>query len=248
MLGIKKRLVWLLFIVAILGYFYRYSPYRVEGLGYYSKIYSHRANSIAKANCAATYFNGFELDLVYDAASHTLDVNHPPTESIGLTFKAYLDGLKTEEQPFMWLDIKNLKPETADSIFNRISTLLANKNFKTSNVLIETKYPEALQLFKKAGFKTSYYLPTQLFKLNKAQLEAKIKTINKHLALDKNLAISSSYEDYPIIAKHFPKRTKYFWTLIGPYRVDKFQQVRAVLKDTTVKVVLFNFKTFKSDR
>ena len=240
----KKQLVWFLFSIVILGYFYRYSPYKIEGLGFYDKIWAHRANTVDKANSAANYFNGFELDLIYNEISNIFDVNHPSTKNINLTFETYLNKIEVEQQPFMWLDIKNLKLENAAQILKRLEMLFSKNNFKRSNILVESRYPDALDMFNALGYKTSYYLPSKLYVKSKEQLSKQITIISSKLKKQPYLAISSTYLDYEVLTKYFPKRTKYIWTLIGPYSVNKFQDVRTVLKDSTVKAVLFNYKTF----
>jgi hypothetical protein len=237
----KKRLVWLLFSIVILGYFYRYSPYKIEGLGCYNKIWAHRANSVDKANSAANYFNGFELDLIYNDTYNTFDVNHTSTKSKGLTFETYLNKIEVEEQPFMWLDIKNLKTDNSTLILKRLEMLFSKNNFKRPKIIVESKYPEALEIFNTLGYKTSYYLPTKLYAKSKEQLSEQITLINSKLKNQPYLAISSAHLDYAILSKYFPNRSKYIWALIGPYSISKFQDVRTVLNDTTVKVVLFNY-------
>ncbi|WP_375238537.1 hypothetical protein, partial [Aurantibacter sp.] len=184
----KKQLVWLLFGVVILGYLYRYSPYKIEGIGYYNKIWAHRANSIDKANSAANYFNGFELDLIYNEISNTFDINHPTTESIGLTFETYLNKIEVNEQPFMWLDIKNLKTDNSALIFKRLDMLFSKNNFKKSKALVESKYPEALEIFNAFGYKTCYYLPTKLYTSSKKELSEQINIIKSKLKKQPYLA------------------------------------------------------------
>ena len=52
---------------------------------YSSKVWAHRVNSIEKYQEARDIFSGIELDLMFDVASNTFDVNHPPAKSINLS-------------------------------------------------------------------------------------------------------------------------------------------------------------------
>src|SRR5690554_3875117 len=208
---------------------YRYSPYKIEYLGYYDKIWAHRVNSEEKLNSALKFFKGVEVDLVYDETKNTLDVTHPPVPSIHLDFKQYLSNITKGEYPFIWLDIKNLEVKNSD------------------NILVETRYPEALPSFHEVGFKTSYYLPYGLSEMSLEKYKSEIKKIRLILQEQPYLGVSSNYTDYAVMAKEFPKNEKYFW-ITSSVRKHGFSEPRKILKDSTVKEVLISYKALRGNR
>jgi len=250
MIAIAKKMKIIIGIIALLVIallVYRLSPYKLEFLGYYDKIWAHRANSIEKLHSALDYYKGVELDLVYHEQENFLDVNHPPTTSIHLEFENYIATLDKEEYPFLWLDIKNLREDTAKSIFTKLQDVFAKVNYPLQNVLIETRYPEALPMFSEAGYKTSYYLPAFLVKRDSVLLEKTIERVKKTLKEQPNIAISTSHKDYHIVKEHFPEHRKYIWVLVPVVNIDFFT-TREILKDETVEVVLVKYVALKGNR
>lgn len=235
----------LVFSLLFMGYYY--SPYKLEFLGHYSKVLAHRCNSVERLNSALKYYKGVELDLVYYKDTDVLDVNHPPSPSSQLNFVTYIDSLKKGKQPILWLDIKNLKEENALFIFNRISTILINKKYDFSKILIETRYPEALPIFTKAGFKTSFYLPKKLHLKSAIELKKSIDNISVVLENQPKIGISTNLHDYEVLNTFFPNKTKYIWTLAFPLNKYMFL-TNKILKDSTVEIVLTKFNTLQGNK
>ncbi len=241
----KIKIAFIIVLSSAVAYIlYSYVPYRFEFAGHYDKIWAHRNNSIEKANITENYFKGLELDLVYHKNEDFLDVNHPPATSIHLSFDNYVAALK--KQPFLWLDIKNLKENNASLILNKLQQIIQKHKYPLSKILVETRYPNALVHFTKYGFKTSYYLPF-LYKLDSVNVKKELLNIQKTLDLQQNIGISFYYRDYELIRNLYPNKTKYTWITDG-VRQRNFKLAKKILNDTTVKVVLIRFKTFKGHR
>ena len=226
-------------ILLVVGFLYRHSPRKVEFLGHYDKIGAHRVNTIDKLTASLSYFDAIELDLVYNPLNGNLDVTHPPTPPTGLHFETYAAALNGAT-PFLWLDIKNLDAHNAQVILEKLNTIFETYSYDTSQVLIETRYPEALPVFQDHGYKTSYYLPQQLHALKEDKLQRTVLSISKILEQQTNLGISTSYEDYKIIKKHFTKRPKYLWS-ISHRKFGDYSLVQEFLEDSTVKLVLVRY-------
>lgn len=247
---IKKnsKLVVIIFVTLVtIALLYRYSPYKVEFLGHYDKIWAHRANSKKKLNSALSFYNGVELDLVFSTETNILDVNHPPLPSIQLSFEKYINSLAKTQKPYLWLDIKNLNENNAKEILKRLQAILKSRDYSLQKILIETRYPEALPVFHEAGFMTSYYLPSALNKLTSNALELEVLKIKTLLKKQPKLGISTHYKDYSIIAKSFPKRTKYLW-VTGHSAFQDYQLIRTILNDKQVKSVLVTYKALSGNR
>lgn len=245
-----KRIVVLVIVflsLLLLGTLYRYSPYKVEYLGHYDKIWAHRVNSTEKLESALKYFKGVELDLVYDAQKNFLDVTHPPVPSINLNLEKYLSYINSEKKPYIWLDIKNLNVDNKDKILQKLTALFSEKEYPLEKVLVETRYPEALSKFSASGFRTSYYLPYGLTEITAEKRNIELQKISKILDEQPYLAISSNYTDYDIMHESFPTKDKYFW-ITSSVRTHGFSTPRRILKDSTVKAVLISYKAIKGNR
>ncbi len=243
----KKRNKYTLLLIAFLCLLYYLYPYKIEAIGYYHKIWAHRVNSIEKLNSAVNYFEGIELDLVYNSDKNYFDVNHPPTKSINLHFEEYLNNLEKEKFPYLWLDIKNIKKENAKTILVKLVTFFKAKRYPLNKVLIESKNAKELPIFEKSGFKTIYYLPYELHKKDSLTLAKEILKIKKVILQQPNIAISSSFKDYNILKKEFPKHPKYIWALVKPIHFNHLK-IRKILKDESVKIVLLNYHSFRGNR
>jgi len=242
-----KLIVFAIVIFIVLGYLYTFSPRKLEFLGHYNKVFAHRVNSLEKQREALKYFEGIEFDLNFDNKTGVLDVNHPPTKSIGLTFETYLEGIKLNEFPFLWLDIKKLDTTNSNAILLKLNSLFETRNYPKSKILIETQSPEVLPKFSSAGYKTSYYLKPKLYKKTPKDLKKEIEYIDSILAKQPESGISTNYEDYTILRRHFPKKTKYLWVLTSPFK-PQFKKVKTILNDSTVAIVLTSFKAINGNR
>lgn len=242
-----KWMVGILILLILSGMAYRYSPYKLEYLGYYDKIWAHRANSEEKLKSALKFFKGIEVDLVYNESKNILDVTHPPVPSINLNLRQYLSNIPKDEFPYIWLDIKNLNIDNADVILIHLLDLFEEKQYPLEKILIETRYPEALPKFILAGFKTSFYLPHSLGEMSVERYNTEIQKIKDLLIEHPEMGISSNYIDYEIMAKEFPLRDKYFW-ITSSIRTHGFSKPRKILKDSTVKAVLISYKAAKGNR
>jgi hypothetical protein len=240
-----KKLILGFLLFTVFVFLYKYSPYRVEFIGYYHKIWAHRVDSKEKLKAALLFYDGVELDLVFKANENVLDVNHPPTKSINLSFENYLSEI--ENEPYLWLDIKNLTSENSELILSKLIKVLNEHNYSFKNVLIETRYPEALPIFTKEGFITSYYLPFGLHKKSDSELNLEITKIKSVLENQPKIGISTDYKDYDIIKDHFPDKDKYLW-MTSSITERWFVKTRTILKDEKVKVVLVHYKSPTGNR
>ena len=234
-------------LITILFIIYYYFPYKIEATGFYDKVWAHQVNSIEKLNSALNYFDGIELDLVYNSKKNLFDVNHPPTTSIGLNFEDYLNEIEKNHFPYIWLDIKNINKENAKPILKKLLLLFIAKNYPLNKVLIESKKANELLIFEKEGFKTSYYLPNNLYYIDSLSLSTSILEIKKIIKTQPNIALSTSLKNYNIIKKEFPKHTKYIWAIVKPLHFHHFK-IRKILKDKSVKVVLLKYNVIKGNR
>lgn len=242
----KKRLVLIGVLLSLLAVFYYFFPFNLEHIGYTNKIYAHRVNSKEKLEASLLYFKGVELDLVYDSKKNVLDVNHPPAKSIQLYFEDYLTVLK-DKKPRLWLDIKNLNTENSLLVLKKLKADLNKLNYDYTNVLVESTIPEALPIFSREGFKTSYYLPPNIYSKPQTKKDSIIQLIQSKLNNDNKLAVSTNYKNYNFLKDNFPETTKYIWALTPRINLDQLK-VRSILKDSTVSILIVRYRSLKGNR
>ncbi|GAA4270177.1 hypothetical protein GCM10022257_22780 [Hyunsoonleella aestuarii] len=240
----KSKLGLLFLLLILLGFLVvnvTISVYKAPFMGFYtSKIYGHRVNYLNKLQQAKSSFIGVELDLVYLEDLNLFDVRHPPEASTNFYFEDYLNEIGEENDLKLWLDIKNLNSDNAENILARMDYLLKTHNRLRESILIETVFPDALSMFQKAGYTTSYYLP-YLHLLSKSDQKDTLSYIKNTLKTYPELGISTHYMGYPILENEFPESSKYLWALGGNNIYKDIFLIRKLLKDQTVKIVLVSF-------
>lgn len=235
----KKWIVFLL-ILLIAGIVYIFNPYKLEYYGYSNKIMAHRVNSIEKLAYAEKFYNGVELDLMFDSATKTFDVNHPPAPSIGLDLKMYVTHIQNKNLK-LWLDVKNLSEENASESAKLLQRIITESGITKKNVLVESPEIQLLHYFKAEGFQTSFYLPYFLYKEDEAGLKKTIdslKLLKQKYRVD---GISADVKNYEILNHYFKTDRKFLWDLHQPYsrrQIKHFQDFRKYVKDPAVEIVL----------
>ena len=241
----KNKIASVLFLILIIILIinYRYSSKRLELWGYYDKVWAHRVNDLKKLKSAAPKFKGLELDLVYDSLQKDFRVNHPPQDFKGLYFSSYLHSLQDKNKP-LWLDIKNLNARNDHQVLNTLDSLfIMNHIFRKRSVLIESTDINSLKVFFDSGYRTSWYITAIINESNKEDI---IKDIDSKI-IDFEYEISSNYKNYRYLSEAFPNRDKNFWILTSTYdfeTVSKFDLIRKMLKDESVKTVLIPYINF----
>ncbi|MDR6300714.1 hypothetical protein [Mesonia maritima] len=235
-------LIYIFFVFAILIVAYRYSSKRIEFYGGYQKLWAHRVNDFKKLKASQEKFPGIELDLVYNSNGNWLDIYHPPSKSKNINLRDYIKKIHKNNLG-VWLDIKNMDASNSDEIFTEINASLENSFFKKENIIIESPNPYTLEKFHQNGFRTSYYLPQNLSRSNKHEIENIKEFLQKYPFLE----ISTSYEDYQVLKKYFPTITKNFWILNSSYSIDilkNYKSIREMVNDSTVKTLLTPYNNF----
>lgn len=247
----KLYIIIFVFLVAFIGLtIYHYYPYKLEHIGYTEKIWAHRVNSLEKLDYTQGKYSGIEFDVVFDSSTHTFDITHPPTPSIGLTLEKYLEQIDNPSLG-LWIDFKNLNTSNNESSLNRMLELADYYNLNKKQIIVESQNPMLLQPFAVSGFQTSYYLPSHLHQLSKEELNKKIDEIRLHIEQFPTTYISTNIEDYKIINTYFPQQNKLLWSLFTTYNKKMFsnyQLTKLALKDELVFVILTRVNRNKGRR
>lgn len=207
------------------------------------KIWSHKTNSIHKLNQANSIYSGVELDVVFDKGRSFFDIYHPPEESKGLSLSTYLKNRSISTRLKYWLDFKNLSEENQIFALNHLDSLISEGSLNKSNIIIESTNICLLTLFKENGYATSYYLPSNIYKLKKNEREAIIAKIRLAISACPQTYISTEYTDYELISKYFPQEEKLFWFTVyaGINSIKARMLLFKILSDEKVDALLVPF-------
>lgn len=236
----NKKLLILIAVLITVGVFYIFNPYKLEYAGYQSKVWAHRVNSLEKLNYTQNFYQGIELDLVFDSISYTFDVNHPPAESANLNLDTYFSKI-SDKNLKLWLDFKNLSEHNAEKSAEILDQLTKKHSLKNENILVESTVMHNLQTFKNKGFKTSFYLPPLLRLTDENKLVPIVDSINHLLKKYPTSGISCNVNAYEVVNKYFKENKKYLWHIYKPYsrhQAKNYRDFRKYVSDASVEAVL----------
>ncbi|MEG0915774.1 MAG: hypothetical protein RSF68_02035 [Myroides sp.] len=235
----KKKIIFIIFLITAVVV-YIFNPYKLEYVGYQSKVWAHRVNTLDKLNYTQKFYQGIELDLVFDSITQTFDVNHPPDPSIKLDLDTYFSNINNKEIK-LWLDFKNLSEHNAEKYAEILDQLTKEHSLKRENILVESPEISCLQGFKNKGFKTSFYLPQLVGLADETKFVSIIDSIKQLLVKYPTSGISCNANAYEVIKQYFKNEKKYLWHIYKPYsrhQVKDYQDFRKYVSDPTVEAVL----------
>lgn len=235
----KKKIIFIIVLITAVA-IYIFNPYKLEYIGYQSKVWAHRVNSLEKLNYSQKFYQGIELDLVFDSISNTFDVNHPPAKSVNLNLDTYFSLIKDKELK-LWLDFKNLSEANAKKSAEILDQLTKKHSLKSENVLVESTEIIYLQSFKTKNFKTSFYLPQLVGLADESKFKPTTDSIKELLVKYPTSGISCNVNAYDVVKEYFKEEKKYLWHIYKPYsrhQVKNYRDFRKYVSDPTVEAVL----------
>ncbi len=235
----KKKIISIIILIAAVVV-YIFNPYKLEYAGYQSKVWAHRVNSLEKLNYTQKFYQGIELDLVFDSISNTFDVNHPPTESINLNLDTYFSNINDKDLK-LWLDFKNLSEANTEKSSEVLDQLAKKYSLKNENILVESTVMHNLQTFKSKGFRTSFYLPQLVGLTDESKLMPTVDSIKQLLIQYPTTGISCNVNAYEVVSKYFKNEQKFLWHIYKPYsrhQIKNYCDFRKYVSDPTVEAVL----------
>lgn len=151
------------------------------GTAVQSKVWAHRVNTLGSMIEAREIFPGIEMDLVFDSDKKQFFVYHPPAPNVGLTLASQLR--QDDGKVHYWLDWKNANPENLQSALETLEGLNDTHNIKQRAILESGTLSKSMSIFKRAGWNTSYYLPTKIIAkcMSNCSNEEKSKLANQLL-------------------------------------------------------------------
>lgn len=198
---------------------------------YKDRIWLHRTNTPEKLLEFANEYSGFECDIIVRGDS-LLDVTHDEPVTYGISADQYFRLLQSNNRR-LWFDIKNLKQGNAPFVLSFFESQCVAYQIDKKRLVIEGADPEALMLFRKAGFYTAFYV--------RLEENPDLHAITESGAVD---ALSFHARDYDRIAKL--QTAQIDWLVWENHTKKEMLSVlprgRQLLKDKRVKIILVKDK------
>ena len=210
-----------------------------------AKLWLHRVDSPEKLKELGDKYDGVEFDIVYHEDLDDFENSHDRSSSIEFSLDNQLRTLVTLKNGMnkkIWFDFKNLSTKNKEFAKKRLIYLLKKYNIPIENCWVESRDYESLDIFKKNGFKTSYYFPYYEFdKMNSNEILYIRKVTENILNLGNVDAISFYHKYYNFIKQLNIKNNIYLLTWIDDVDrsvLEKDDNNLIIIKDPSVKVVL----------
>ncbi len=136
-----------------------------------SRLWLHRVDEVKKFEDFKQKYYGFEIDVhFFNKPTPYFDVGHDGLKtSIDLNLSTMFELIAKENKNInrgggntqlqAWIDFKNLTQENKNAALKEIQQLCQTYGIQPTNLIIESHNYAALDVFKQAGFFTSYYVP-----------------------------------------------------------------------------------------
>jgi len=220
------------------------------------RLIAHKANHQGKL---ASIFNSgirsFELDLMFrqQGDSGYFEVGHDDKEAKGHTFASYLESLGDYTIKKVWIDVKNINDDNASAVLARLAFLDENYDIKPILILESSTTSKRFKDFSRAGYHTSYYLPTTkihgLLAQNDAHaIQKEVVRIQTLVHEQQLAAVSFTASLYPFVKRYLepvlPKHIVYHtWNIINfkDYKALETLKDKAIFKDERIQTIIFNY-------
>lgn len=220
------------------------------------RLIPHKANHLGKLESIINHgIRSFELDLMFRERGDQgyFEIGHDEKEAKGRTFESYLARLQTYSIKKIWIDVKNINEGNADAVLAHLEFLDQKYTIKPLLLLESSTTSDRFQDFRKAGYHTSYYLPTavinNLLKQNDPQaLRLEAQRI-RDLTLTQSLsAVSFVASLYPFVKTYLEPLISdqvvyHTWNIImfKEYRAIEKLKKKAIFKDPRIKTIIYSY-------
>lgn len=198
---------------------------------YKERIWLHRTNTPEKLLEFANEYNGFECDVLLRGDS-IFDITHDEPVTFGISADRYFPLLQANSRR-LWFDFKNLNASNVQTALSFFEIQCDKYQIDKRRLIIEGSDPEALRIFREAGFYTAFYV-----RLNENR---NLDALIKEGAID---ALSFGARDYEVICRQVTLSTD--WLVWEHHNHKEMLSVlprgRKILHDTRVKIILVKDK------
>jgi len=220
------------------------------------RLIPHKANHLGKLESIFDRgIRSFELDLMFKQKGEQgyFEIGHDDKEAKGRTFESYLALLQPYPIKKIWIDVKNIDENNADAVLAHLEFLDQKYSIKPILLLESSTTSVLFQNFSKAGYHTSYYLPTavinNLIEQNDPQaLQLEAQRIH-NLTLTQSLsAVSFAASLYPFVKTYLEPLISdnvvyHTWNIImfKEYRALEQLKEKAIFKDPRIKTIIYSY-------
>ena len=210
-----------------------------------SKLWLHRANTVAKAQMGVSRYPGIEVDVIYYQGVDRFDVRHRwLAASSGLTLDALLASL--EGQPRVWVDFKNANWWNSRGAAKRLVVLM-QRHGVTGRVIVEARNPRALSRIAQEGVPVSWWLPAFDLTATSAQLAGHARDVRGMLAESGIGVVSAPHTYAAFLTEHLQDVPAHLWT--NGLKVPRDEaQVSALETMPNVRVLLVDVRVDQPSR
>ena len=213
------------------------------------RVIPHRVNSLGKLS--QVVFDGyaaFEVDVLFQDASSAerpqLEVGHDADSMSGLHIQDFLAQAPAAEK--VWLDIKNLSSGNHQQVLRSLNGLDAQFDLRKKAIVESSFMGPEFSAFSKAGWHTSYYLPTnRIWALleagDSAQMQVLANAISQQSRSQMLSALSFNARLYPFVKS-------YLAPLLDDHIVYHTWDINISLADKGLMTVLGGSAPFQDPR
>ena len=218
-----------------------------------TRVFPHRVNSRGKLHDIINNgFYSYEFD-TYFTKDDKFYIGHDKPTLSDVTLEDTLSNVSYNNLQKVWMDFKNLNKDNADLALQRLEELDKKFNIKNKFILAFWTKGEFFHKFSKAGWHTSYYLPTGkvidlLKQNNKQELDKLAMQLAKQVKLQKVSAVSFDTRLYEFVKKYLESKISkdiVYHTWMGPKLYSttfkKDLQKMKVYQDKRVKTILCKY-------
>ncbi|MGV7221684.1 MAG: phosphoethanolamine transferase [Nitrospinales bacterium] len=238
-----------------INYWQRKNIAKLKSIGQENRVIPLRVNTVGKLkHIFNDGFHAIETDINFrEDAGGYFEVGHGENTLSEMSLEKYLSILPFDALSKVWLDIKNIDEDNVKSALDRLLFLDDKYKLKDRTIIESSFTHSSFSAISKAGFHTSYYLPTSLI----LELESLDEVGQKELALDiseqinkqKTAAISFNIKLYPFVKNFIETNLKkslsyHVWDSsiqVGDTEFLSNLQSRAFFVDKKVKTILVSY-------
>ncbi len=211
------------------------------------QLWSHRNNTIERAQQMSHRYKGIEIDVVFDSTLMDFDVRHDEiTHASSVRLFDIIDSTKSSECMY-WIDLKNLKYYNVSSIIAILESYCTINHGIKDKIVIESSNADQLATVAKAGYFTSYWVPHYENTLV-GYLKFFLRTKPVLLRYRFN-ALSAQHRMLPILELFYPIHHFHLWT-DDMNKIIFLPRLHDIARNTSVKVILVDYEippTFSRD-
>lgn len=176
-----------------------------------NSVWLHRVNNKKRLKYYLDKYVGFEIDIQFNAEKNYFNVDHDSSKK-GENLADMLKDIPGLETKYLWFDFKNLSQDNKFISLQNLNKIVEDNKLIKEYIVVENNNPDALDVFKQAGYYTSFYLSCYSWNNLATIKDFLYKDIKKLEESDVDF-VSSDAKYFDIVRFCFPKVAHLFWVI-----------------------------------